>query len=178
MMGSGKSEAGRRLALQLGRRFVDCDRLVAGAAGCSIPEIFEAEGVDGFRRRESETLAAVLADTEPAVVATGGGAVTVAANRALLATAVVCWLRVRPEVLATRVADGSGRPLLAQSGADGGVLERLRLLCADRDGWYGEVADIVVDADDLSAAQTAMAVAARLGTLGGWLDERTAEAAP
>lgn len=169
MMGSGKSETGRKLALVLGRRFVDCDKLVAEAAGCSIPEIFEAEGEAGFRRRESGILAGVLASTDAAVVATGGGAVTVASNRALLAGCAVCWLRVQPEVLATRVSDGSGRPLLAQSGGESVLMERLRRLVAERDGWYSEVADIILDADDLSVDQAAMALAARLGDIDGWM---------
>lgn len=177
MMGSGKSETGRKLALVLGRRFVDCDKLVADAAGCTIPEIFAAEGEAGFRRRESDTLADVLASTDAAVVATGGGAVTVASNRARLAGAAVCWLRARPEVLAARVDDGSGRPLLASGTTDGSALERLRELVADRNRWYTEVADIVVDVDDLSVNQAAMAVAARLGDVDGWVDDGAREAA-
>lgn len=177
MMGSGKSEAGRELALALGRRFVDCDGLVADAAGCSIPEIFAAEGEAGFRRRESDVLAGALASTDAAVIATGGGAVTVAGNRSQLAGAVVCWLRARPETLVARVGDGSGRPLLDTGAGDGAALERLRELAADRDRWYVEVADIVVDVDDLSVHEAATAVAARLGDVDGWADDMACEAA-
>lgn len=175
MMGSGKSEVGRKLALVLGRRFVDCDELVAADAGRSIPDIFEAEGEAGFRRRESETLAAVLTGVEAAVIATGGGVVTVAANRALLAGAAVFWLRARPEVLAARVGDGSGRPLLASGG--GGALERMRQLIAEREPWYREVADVIVDVDDLSTSQTATAVARHLPEIAGWADDGPCEAA-
>ena len=197
MMGSGKSEVGRELARLLGRRFVDCDELVAAQAGRSIPEIFAAEGEAGFRRRESETLAGVLAGDDAAVIATGGGVVTVASNRDLLAGTAVCWLCARPEVLADRVGDGDGRPLLApgagESGTRGqggdaigapapgagksGVLERLRRLVADREPWYREVADIVVDVEDLSTGRAARAVAARLGELEGWLDGGPSEEA-
>ncbi len=162
MMGSGKSETGRKLALVLGRRFVDCDELVVAAAGRSIPEIFEAEGEAGFRRRESEILAEVLASIEPSVVATGGGVVTVSANRAQLAGAVVCWLRVRPEVLVSRVSGGSGRPLLAGAEGDEALVAKLRRLTAERDHWYDEVAHIVLDADELSAREAASALAGRL----------------
>ena len=177
MMGSGKSEAGRKLARELGRRFVDCDELVAAGAGRSIPEIFEAEGEAGFRRRESETLAAVLADGKAAVIATGGGVVTNAANRALLAGAAVFWLRARPEVLTARVGDGSGRPLLASGAGGGGALERMRQLIAERDPWYREVADVVVDVDDLSASQTATAVARLLPEIPGSAGDGPCEAA-
>ena len=177
MMGSGKSETGRTLALVLGRRFVDCDELVAAEAGWSIPEIFEAEGEGGFRRRESATLAAVLAGGDASVVATGGGVVTVASNRALLAGAAVCWLRARPEVLAARVGDGSGRPMLAAGAGGGGAFERVRQLVAERDPWYREVADVIVDVDDLSASQAATAVARRLPEIDGWADDGPREAA-
>ena len=168
-MGSGKSEVGRGLALVLGRRFVDCDELVAGAAGRSIPEIFEAEGEAGFRRRESEILAEVLASAEPLVVATGGGVVTVAANRALLSGAVVCWLRARPEVLAARLGDGSGRPLLTGAEGDEALMAELRELTAERDLWYDEVADVVLDADELSEREAASALATRLSRVRGWM---------
>lgn len=177
MMGSGKSETGWRLARVLGRRFVDCDELVAAGAGRSIPEIFEAEGEAGFRRRESETLTAVLAGGDAAVIATGGGVVTVADNRALLADAAVFWLRARPEVLADRVGDGSGRPLLASGAGGHGAVERLDQLVAERDPWYREVADVIVDVDDLSASQAATAVARRLPEIAGWADDGPTEAA-
>lgn len=174
MMGSGKSEAGRVLARLLGRCLVDCDELVAAVARRSIPEIFAAEGEAGFRRRESETLAGALASGATSVVATGGGVVCGEANRALLSGAIVCWLRARPEVLAGRVGDGSGRPLLASGSGDDGVLARLRRLAAERDGWYEEVADIVIDVDELSPAQVASAIAARLEAT---FDVRSCEAA-
>ena len=109
------------------------------------------------------------------MIATGGGVVTVAGNRALLAAAAVCWLRARPEVLAARVGDGSGRPLLASAG-DESAQERLRRMLADRETWYREVSDIVVDVDDLSAGQAARAVAGRLGDVAGWLDGPCEEA--
>ena len=170
MMGSGKTEAGRELARLLGRCFVDCDELVAAAAQCSIPEIFAAEGEAGFRRRESETLAAVLAGGPAAVVATGGGVVIGAANRRLLRDATVCWLRARPEALAARVGDDPGRPLLAPSAdsdsdAADGPLEKLNRIGAERNGWYREVADIVLDVDELTVADAAAALAQRLACL-------------
>lgn len=169
MMGSGKSETGRKLALVVGRRFVDCDELVADAAGRSIPEIFATEGEAGFRRRESEALAELLASAEPLVVATGGGAVTVAANRELLGGAVVCWLRARPEVLAARLVDGSGRPLLAGSEDAEELTAQLRRLAAERDRWYEEVADVVLDADELSAPQAVSKLVRRLRQVDGWM---------
>ena len=162
MMGSGKTETGRELARRTGRRFWDTDELVVARAGRSIPEIFDAEGEAGFRRLEHEALAEALAGAEPSIVATGGGAVTVAANRGLLAGAVVCWLRARPEVLAGRLAGGSGRPLLGRSGDQEALEERLRGLLAERWEFYREQADVTLDSDDLSLEQVVSALAQRL----------------
>ena len=74
MMGSGKSTVGRRLAARLGRRFVDADRFLEERCGVAIATIFELEGEDGFRRRESAILDE-LSRLPGIVLATGGGAV-------------------------------------------------------------------------------------------------------
>ena len=74
LMGAGKSTVGRLLAERLGRAFVDLDDEIAREAGRSIPEIFEAEGEAGFRRREREALE--RAGRTSHVVALGGGAIS------------------------------------------------------------------------------------------------------
>src|SRR5437763_472034 len=43
MMGVGKSSVGRRVALRLGRQFLDTDRLVEDEAGCTVAEIFAGD---------------------------------------------------------------------------------------------------------------------------------------
>ena len=60
-MGSGKTTLGRALATRLGLAFRDVDARIAADAGCDIPAIFADEGEAGFRSRESQALAAVLA---------------------------------------------------------------------------------------------------------------------
>src|SRR5699024_7051134 len=54
MPSSGKTTLGRALAAALGRPFVDLDEEIVRADGRSIPEIFAAEGEEGFRARETE----------------------------------------------------------------------------------------------------------------------------
>ena len=80
MMGCGKSTVGRRIASLLGRVFIDADRELEARCGVPVSTIFELEGEDGFRRRESH-LIDELTRREGIVLATGGGAVTVAQNR-------------------------------------------------------------------------------------------------
>lgn len=53
MPSSGKSTVGRALAEKLGKKFIDLDEEIVKADGRSIPDIFAAEGEDGFRAKES-----------------------------------------------------------------------------------------------------------------------------
>jgi shikimate kinase len=72
-MGSGKSTVGQRLAQELGRSFVDTDRMVEEALGMSVTEIFQTLGEQAFRDAEQEALSEALRPSEPIVLATGGG---------------------------------------------------------------------------------------------------------
>ena len=94
-----------------------------------------------------------LAVAEPSVVAAAGGVVLDAGNRAALRRATVVWLRARPEVLASRVTRGDHRPLLADD-----PLGTLTRLTDERRHLYEEVADHVVDVDELGSAQVAARV--------------------
>ena len=82
-MGSGKSAVGRRLAMELGREFIDSDEVIEERSGVDIPFIFEREGEDGFRQRESRIIDE-LTQLPGIVLATGGGSAQDPANRAAL----------------------------------------------------------------------------------------------
>lgn len=147
LMGAGKSTVGRRLAKELRRPFADVDEQVELRAGTTIPQLFDDEGEEAFRTLESQVLADLLATTAPMVLAAGGGAVTRATNREVLARSRACvvWLRASPEFLASR-ADPTHRPLLAGDAA--GTLARLH---AERAPLYAEVADHTVDVEGFHA---------------------------
>jgi shikimate kinase/3-dehydroquinate synthase len=138
-MGAGKSTLGAEAAARLGRPFVDVDLAIEASAGRSIPELFEAEGEDGFRRREADEVRALLAGP-PAVLALGGGAVTHEGTRALLRDARVVHVPVDVDTAWGR-ARGTDRPLARDEAA-------FRRLYEERRPLYREVADAVAtDAD-------------------------------
>jgi shikimate kinase len=141
MMGSGKTTVGRMLAKRLGRRFVDSDHEIEARTGVRVPVIFEIEGEDGFRRREIEVVRS-LADERGLIVATGGGVVLRAENRACLKDhGLVVYLDVPPKVLYERTRHDRNRPLLQVADP----LARLETLHTERDPLYREVADVVID---------------------------------
>jgi shikimate kinase len=151
MMGSGKTTVGQALARRLGWRYCDSDAQVEAATGRTVREIFEEDGEAAFRAQESLALAEALAAGEQAVVSVAGGAVLDRDNRRRLRQGgTVVWLRARVPTLAARVraGDDDHRPLL------GDDPERvLAELDAGRRPLYEEVADVVVDVDDLTPEQ-------------------------
>ena len=58
--GTGKTTVGKRLAVQLGYRFVDTDRLIEARSGMTVPEIFERRGQAAFRALEARERRAQL----------------------------------------------------------------------------------------------------------------------
>ncbi len=157
-MGAGKSTVGRELAALLGLTFIDSDTEIEQRTGVSIPWIFDLEGEPGFRARESGVLDE-LTGRDGVVLATGGGAVTVAANRDLLgARGVVVYLYTPVSVQLQRTRGDADRPLLQGSDPEA----RLQALMEARDPLYREVADAVIEASGGRARNVARRIAETL----------------
>lgn len=142
-MASGKSSIGRRLARRYGMDFIDLDEEIVRRTGATVNLIFEHEGEAGFRQREAETLADVVR-RDGLVLATGGGSVLAADNRALLrARGFVVWLRASVAQQLARTGRDRSRPLLQTPDRRG----RLEALARAREPLYREVADLAFDGD-------------------------------
>ena len=148
MMGAGKTTLGRALAQRLEREFVDSDRVLVERTGVPVATIFEIEGEEGFRRRES-TLLAELARRDGCVIATGGGVVLDEANRRLMREAgTVVYLRARLESLWERTRHDASRPLLATADPRA----RLAQLLEAREPLYCDCAHVIVDTGSQSTS--------------------------
>jgi len=139
-MGAGKTTIGRFLAENLNLEFVDLDAEIEDRCGANIPWIFDVEGEDGFRKRESKMLDEV-ASRNGVLLATGGGAVLSENNREILKQrGYVVYLSASVGQLLERTAHDRNRPLLQVDNPR----EIIEKLISDRDPLYKEVADLVV----------------------------------
>ncbi|GHU05685.1 shikimate kinase [Betaproteobacteria bacterium] len=147
LMGAGKTTIGRSLAKRLDSHFVDTDKEIESRTGVSIPTIFEIEGEDGFRKRESQVIAEI-SRKNGFVVATGGGGVLREENREnMRASGFVIYLNVSPQMLWERTRHDKNRPLLQVTDP----LLKLNQLFTARDPLYREVANLVVEGGRMSA---------------------------
>lgn len=134
MMGCGKTTVGKRLAQRLDRPFIDADRELEARCGVSIATVFDLEGEDGFRRRESAVLEELLGRSD-IVLATGGGAVVRPENRRCLhERGLVIYLRASLPELWNRLRNDRHRPLLATANPR----QRIAELLQQREPFYEE----------------------------------------
>lgn len=139
-MGCGKSYLGERLAVQLGRPFVDLDRLIEVGEGKTISDIFAESGEPGFRALERQYLHA-LAHQPPSVVATGGGTPCFFDNMDWMnACGTTVYLETPVDVLFERLRhERTQRPLLAGL-SDAGLWGFIKKKLGEREGWYRRAA--------------------------------------
>ncbi|CAN5408482.1 shikimate kinase [soil metagenome] len=155
-MGVGKSTVGRRIAESLGFLFVDTDAEIVRASGKAIPEIFAERGEAGFRALESATLRALASLGQSGmVIATGGGVVTVDANRPLLrGLGFVVWLNADEETIYRRVRANTERPLVRTRNPR----KTIHDLLAVRRPVYAKTAHMKVDTDSLTTEEISVGV--------------------
>lgn len=146
MMGTGKSTVGHALVARTGWAYVDNDAELERVAGEPTLAVFDSEGPDALHALEVRVLMATLQRPPPLVAGAAASVVLSGVARTLLKeNAYVVWLRARIETLAKRVGEGEGRAWLKPDPESA-----LRELYEGRAPLYEEVADLIVDVDDIS----------------------------
>ena len=139
-MGVGKTTIGRMLARELKLEFFDSDHEIEARAGTNIAWIFDVEGEEQFRVRESAVIED-LTSRSGVLIATGGGSVLKAENRRnLVSRGIVLFLDTSLELQIKRTEKDKKRPLL-QNVDHEEVLSKLKM---QRHVLYKEIADIYV----------------------------------
>jgi shikimate kinase len=157
LSGSGKSTVGPRLARALAMPWVDTDAEIARESGKPIPEIFQEEGEEGFRQRESRILEKIAAGPA-SVVSCGGGVVIRKTNRhRMTSTGLRIYLQADPAILARRLRTSQDRPLLAGDEREA----TLQKLLAERSPWYEE-SELSVDVTHLKPEEVVSAIQKKL----------------
>ena len=151
LMGAGKTSIGRALARRLGIPFVDSDKEIEAAAGCSVVDIFAMYGEKEFRRVEQRVIMRLL-DTRPTqkVISTGEGAfITPAVRDTVLRRALTIWLKADLELLVKRTNFRDTRPQLLNADSRRILAQLIR----ERYDIYAQ-ADITVETCDESPRKT------------------------
>ncbi len=149
-MGAGKSSVGKRLAKQLNRKFYDCDKVLEDRTGVAITTIFELEGEQSFRQRETKILRDLVSHKN-AVIATGGGVVLVPENLNLIKqNGIVVYLQASVNSQIKRTRHDKKRPLLQTQDRHA----TLQKLANERNAIYEKISDLVVDTNTQSISSS------------------------
>ena len=148
-MGSGKSTVGKIISSELFLNFFDTDEEIEARTGASIDWIFDLEGEEGFRKRESKILEEMVQQNS-IVLSTGGGIILSESNRELLSSrGTVFYLATPIAVQLERTSKDKNRPLL-KNGDPGKILEELHVA---RENLYEGVADYIVNTEGKSSQE-------------------------
>ena len=154
-MGAGKSTIGRLLASELNLSFRDSDRVIEERTGADIPWIFDMEGEEGFRERETAVLTELSTEAN-VVIATGGGIILRELNRTIMkSSGFVCYLTASIDQLVERTSRDKKRPLLQVENPRQKIIDLLSL----RDPLYRDAADFVINTDRRSPKAVAQEIA-------------------
>lgn len=145
-MGVGKNVIGKKLAKELGLKFVNTDDIIEKEEGITITQIFKKFGEKHFRELEKEVVKKV-AQRKDQVISTGGGVVLDRENISnLKKNGVIIYLWASPEVIRERMKKETHRPLLEGVNRE----KRIEELLDYRKPFYKKSADYIVDTSHLT----------------------------
>jgi shikimate kinase len=147
-MGSGKTTAGRKLAVSLDWSFIDLDKQIEDQTGKRIAEIFQQDGEDYFRIVESEVLKSLQLNKNT-IVSTGGGTPCYSDNMEyMLSSGITLYLKMTPAQLCSRLADSSFERPLIKGLNQGELLSFIEEKLIFREKWYNR-SELIVDGFNL-----------------------------
>ena len=153
-MGSGKSTVGKIISDELFLNFFDTDEEIESRTGASIDWIFDLEGEEGFRKRESSILKEMV-EKNSIVLSTGGGIILSNPNRELLSSrGTVFYLSTPISIQVERTSKDKNRPLLK----NGDPSEILSKLHEERKSLYEVVSDHIIETENKSSQEVAAEV--------------------
>ena len=143
-MGSGKSTVGKIISSELFLNFFDTDEEIETRTGASIDWIFDLEGEEGFRKRESNILKE-LSNIKNTVLGTGGGIIISHENREVIKNlGFVVYLTASIKELTYRTEQDKSRPLINSANTQ----EVIANLIKERQEYYEKTSNIKISTDN------------------------------
>ena len=149
--GVGKTSVGKVLSKMLNSIHVDIDQEIQKDQEISISDLINQKGEDVFRALEEDKLKVILDSPSPLIVSSGGGVVLSDENRQLIKEkSFSIYITCSIDQIAKRL-DILSRPLLYDTN------KRMKLedILQDRESFYQEASDIVIDITGLSVRESA-----------------------
>lgn len=113
MMGCGKTSLGKILSKKLHLPFIDSDKEIEKASGCSISDLFATYGEAEFRKGEERIMERLLKSDTQCVLSSGGGAfLSLKTQEIAKKRAVSVWIRADIDLLSHRTEGRNHRPLV------------------------------------------------------------------
>ena len=155
MPGSGKTTIGTELSEKLGYGYIDSDSVIVAREGKRLNEIIAKIGREGFLDVEAKINSELCADR--CVIATGGSVIYRAcAMEKLQELGLIVHLRLSYETIAKRLGDLQKRGVAIKEGFT------LKDLYEERAPLYEKYADMSVDLDGLSIAESVNKLAEKI----------------
>lgn len=158
-MGSGKTTVGQALAKQLNFNFIDTDEFIESRKGTLIKDIFSQHGEAHFRQLEKQAIEQ-LNRVEDCVISVGGGAVMYHNNLDTLKRIGTTIFLDTPLQKILVNLKSKFRPLVGNNIDESKMKELLNY----RYPTYKQ-ADIIINTDTFSVAQTVNEICSRLDLL-------------
>ena len=124
--------------------FIDTDSIIEKKTGVDIPTIFEHEGEQGFRERETKILKEI-SNVNNTVIGTGGGIIISADNRRIIKNlGFVVHLTANIKELVYRTEHDKNRPLINNVDAE----NKITTLLKERKDYYEKSSNVTISTDN------------------------------